>query len=70
MNYYLVLVIFDSGGLKESPQEFCRLQGGGGIFSRLAQFQASNEFSSLVGLGSVIQTSACVTVTNQTSGLK
>lgn len=59
-----------SGGLNVKAQLLGRLQGGGGIFCRLAQFHASKVLRFFAGRGSVIHTSAWVMVTNQTSGLE
>lgn len=67
--YYLVAEKFASGGLKGTAQLLGRLQAGNGRFSFLSHFHASKVLRSFAGLGSVIHTRACVTVTYHTSGL-
>jgi hypothetical protein len=59
-----------SGGLNVRAQLLGRLQGGDGIFCLLAQFHASKVLRFFAVRGSVIHTSACVMVTNHTSGLE
>lgn len=66
---YLMDETLASGGLNGRAQLLGRLQGGGGIFCRLAQFHASKVLRFFAGRGSVIHTSAWVMVTNQMSGL-
>jgi hypothetical protein len=61
---------FASGGLNARAQLLGKLQGGGGTFCLLAQFHASKVLRFFAGRGSVIHTSACVMVTNHTSGLE
>ena len=66
---YLMDDTLASGGLNGRAQLLGRLQGGDGIFCRLAQFHASKVLRFFAGRGSVIHTSAWVMVTNQMSGL-